>query len=427
MKRSAKVARSCPGWLVVATITAFVCACSSEDSVGAPSPGSQNGGVAVAGVGATGGVGAIGGAGVAGSVAGTAAVGATGGVGGTAGVGATGGTAGTAGAGATGGEAGAAGVGATGGEAGTAGEAGVGATGGEAGGGGTGAADADCDMNGIWVVRMLSIVQALGLEQCGNIYHYLELSQEGTDVEIVNHFNCSIEGRGSANSAMNDATIQSFISTNSMIGRKGTMMKTADGTCQLEFEPWWMAFGVDEATYLPTPRNSSMSLQDLQSANPFPMTADGAIDPDNDGQPGVQLIVTGAVNGSRHITQRVVMAWMTNDRYKITPALDWTDDFEIGNWAEPEEYTVATTPPNNPFLMSPALPVNSDAARVTFKFLGRDTSDPRVAGVVVSSDPTDLEGATQTCKNIVSAIPPIGPLAFPNPQLCPCPDGNACM
>jgi hypothetical protein len=143
----------------------------------------------------------------------------------------------------------------------------------------------------------------------------------------------------------------------------------------------------------------------------------------------VQLIVTGAINGSRHITQRVVTSWMTNDRYKIMPALDWTTDLELGNVSYPEEYTVATTPEGieGELLRAPANPVlDAPAARVTMRFLGRDASDPRAAGVIVGADPADLPGATQTCRNIADAIEAVLPLSFPNPQVCPCPNGQAC-
>ncbi|MDD9934782.1 MAG: hypothetical protein OXT09_14330 [Myxococcales bacterium] len=411
MSRWIRMGRFFRGGLAAAATLSFLGGCEAEDSggyVGDRGLGAMSGGVGGMPP-ANANAGAMGTPSVTGSMDGTGGVGAMGVTGGTGGMGMNGGVGG---------------VDATGGVGGMAATGGTGGMDMTDGAWTSAATDPDCDISGLWAVRDLSIVQALDLEQCGNIYHYIELAQQGTDVEIVNHFNCAIEGRGSANSTMNDATVKSMISTNSMIGRRGTMMKGADGLCHFELEPWWMAFGVDESMYTPDPRNSPMSLSELQSTNPLPMLPAGASDPDGDGQPGIAIIVAGAINGTRHITQRVRTTWQTDARYTITPATDWTT-LEIGNRGQPEEYTVATTPPNDFLLMAPALPVlDSAAQRVTMRFLGR-TAD--ASGIVVSSDPADLDGALATCRNIADGITAVVPLAFPNPQVCPCPDGSACQ
>jgi hypothetical protein len=289
----------------------------------------------------------------------------------------------------------------------------------------TGVASEECDMTGIWIARMMTVVEALSIEQCGSQYYYLELRQDGTDVEVVNHFNCGIEGRGTANQTFNDDTVKAYIESSSWIGRKGVMSLTGDGTCELEMEPYWSAFGVDEQMFVPSPRNSALTLAQVQTQNP--LTRDAAVDSDNDGHPGVQLIIAGAINGSRHAMQRNVNTWRTNDRYEITPARDWTNDLDVRADYQGEDFTVATTPANDPILAAGATPrPNAESARATLRFLGRDASDPRVEDAIVGSDPADLDGALQTCRNIVDALPAVVPLAFPNPQVCPCPDGGPC-
>lgn len=68
----------------------------------------------------------------------------------------------------------------------------------EAGTGGAGMAqDADCDMNGLWISRMLTVTDALNADQCASIYAFYELRHEGANVEVVNHFECGLTARGS--------------------------------------------------------------------------------------------------------------------------------------------------------------------------------------------------------------------------------------
>ena len=290
----------------------------------------------------------------------------------------------------------------------------------------TGVASPSCDLSGIWVARMMTVVEALNIEQCGSQYYYLEFEQDGTDVEVVNHFNCGIEGRGTANQTFNDDTVQAYVSASSWIGRRGVMSLNDEGSCELKLEPYWSAFGVDEASYLPDPPNSTQSLAQVQSNNP--LTRDAALDTDGDGHPGIQLIIAGAINGSRHAMQRSVNRWRTTDRYRIAPAVDWVEDLDVRVDYHGEDFTVATTPPDDPILAAGATPrPNAASARVTLRFLGRDGTDPRVPPIVVGSDRSDLQGALQTCRNIVDALPAIVPLAFPDPQVCPCPDGRPCQ
>lgn len=374
--------------------------CAAEDSVQQPYP-SSNGGA--------GGAGGTSGAGVSGM---GGAAGTLGGVGG----GGTGGIvnmmAGVGGGG-VGGNAGVSGVG---------GEAGGGTDGGTGGGGGA-AQDADCDMNGIWIARMMTVQEALSLEQCGSNYFYLELKQEGADVEVVNSMHCGIEGRGSSNGTLSDAAILALTKANRQIGRKGTMTKGADGTCQFTMEKFWAAFGADEAAFVPTPRNSDTPFAQVQMEMPLPTTPAGAFDTDGDGNPGLSIIITGAIQGTRFSVQRNNYSWLTNDRYKITPALDWTSEIEARADFVGEETVVGTMPDDGLLSAGSNGVPNAKSARVTLKFLGRNTADPRVSAIVTATDPmTNPDGVVQSCKNIINALPPINAISdgFIG-QLCPCP------
>ena len=426
--------RYCRRSLAGGAAGALVLACGSEDSV-APSIMGTAGSAAVAGAGGT----PAGTAGTAaagsGTVAGSAAAGA-----GSAGSSSEAGS-GEAGAGVAG--AGVAGVGAagsTGAGAASAGTPSAGMTAGSpagAGAAGSGgmAADPDCDISGLWAVRMLSVVQALSLEQCGNLYYYVEFAQNGSEVEVVDHFNCGIEGRGSSSSTFANPTLLGLMQTNSWVGRRGTMQKGADGTCEFQLEPYWYVLSADEAVFAPDPRNANMTLTQVQQWKPLPPPpvfgatmppdAPGVLDIESDGFPGAAFTVTGLLSGIRHAAQRGVHSWLTNDRYRITPAVDWTEDLNVRADYVGEDVTYWVE--GDQALWAGALPVRDAAsARATLRFLGRDASDPRAAEMVVSADPAvDPDGAIATCANIREALPPISPLT--SPQVCPCVGGQMCM
>lgn len=392
-------------WLQVAVIAMFLNACAAEDSA-APPVGGPTGGSAGAGAssgGAGGNAGVMAGAGsTSGSGAGGMAV-----------------TSGGASGGGTGGS-----TGGTGGEA-TGGTSGMGAGG---MGGSSAAQDADCDMNGFWATRMLTITDALDLDQCASIYSFYELKHEGTNVEVVNHFNCGIYAKGTGNTDFTMKTREALLGANSQVGRKATFSKGTDGTCQLDFEPFWAAIGVDE-TFIPAERNSSQTLQQMQSTMPLPTdpTAAGVVDFEGDGKAGLAFVVSSSpADGTRHGAQRNVQTWKTDAFYKIMPSADWQTDIEARAAFFGDEVALDVEPEGNIFLYTLANPVPlADAARVTMRFLGRDAADPRAQAVIVGTDPTDLAGALQTCDKLVAALEVISPVANHTPQRCPCPGGAA--
>jgi hypothetical protein len=190
---------------------------------------------------------------------------------------------------------------------------------------------------------------------------------------------------------------------------------------------FWAVFGADEAAYAPSPRNAEIPFTQQQSSKPLPTTAMGAIDFENDGKPGIAIVVTGVISGIRHSVQRATYVWLTNDRYKIMPSMDWAADIEAYANYYGEEIAIAVEPEDAALLSAGANPVpTAQSARATFRFLGRNASDPRVAALVVSADPKS-DGALQTCKNVIKALPPIDAISTGFGQVCPCPGGDMCM
>jgi hypothetical protein len=207
------------------------------------------------------------------------------------------------------------------------------------------------------------------------------------------------------------------------------MSKSADGTCQLNMEPFWYVLGAEES-FVPSERNSTQTFAMVQSGKPLPNTkgAAGLADVEMDGKPGVATIVTNsAVTGTRHGVIRNVQTWKTDNFYKIMPSMTWYSDIEarlsyIGEENAIEAYDEQGM--DSPFLTTLAVPQpQADAARITLHFLGRDVSDPRGKAVVVSSDRNDVPGALATCDKIIETLKPIPP-NYGVWQRCPCPNGK---
>ena len=351
----------------------------------------------VAGVGSSPGRGAAANGGGVVGAAGGASVGVAG-----AGVGA--GVAGTAAVG--GGSAGSsvAGVGAAGMSSGAAGEpvatmagAGPGASG---AGGSTemmGAADPDCDFNGIWIAKQMTVSEALSLPQTSNNWYYLELKQTGTAVEVTKHFDCGIEVQGSATVTTSRATIVGSLPHNIQTGRKITVMKQG-ASCSLDAARFWSIRGADETRFLPNEtRDSADSVSQVSKTKPLPTTGmpDGAVDIEDDGKPGIAFQLTGVISGTRNSVQRDWSRWFTEPGYEIAASTNWTSDLKIRADFDNEE---SVLDPTSGLLVSTSAPKAGAKHAIELRFLGRDASDPRVSAVVKGSD-------IDTCYAIQDALP----------------------
>lgn len=261
-----------------------------------------------------------------------------------------------------------------------------------------GAQDPDCDLTGIWIAQQITVSQALQLPQSSNNYYYLELSQTGARFEVVDHFDCGVEVRGSAVVSLARPALQAQLEHNRQVGRAGTMHKQGD-TCAFEAERFWSVRGADEQRFLPGGgRRATDSIQAVAMANPLPTRAmpDGAIDPDGDGKLGLSFEVSGLIAGTRNSVQRDWSRWFTEPGYQISPSMDWPDDLIVRADFDNEEHVLD---PASGLLTSLSSPSANAKHELRLRFLGRDASDPRVSPIV-KADPVD------TCYAIQDAMPP---------------------
>jgi hypothetical protein len=123
------------------------------------------------------------------------------------------------------------------------------------------------------------------------------------------------------------------------------------------------------------------------------MTA-GALDTESDGKLGVAFQLSGIISGTRNSVQRDWTRWFSDKGYEITASADWPDDLTVRADFDNEESVID---PTSGLLVSTSAPKASAKHVLRLRFLGRASSDPRVAAVVKASD-------ADTCYAIQDAI-----------------------
>ena len=257
--------------------------------------------------------------------------------------------------------------------------------------------DPDCDMNGIWAGRQTTRSEALLAGQFANNWYYLEYEQRGEDVVVTKHSNCGLEVQGSATVKVSRATAEALLAHNTQVGRKGKMYKDSTGKCHFEMERWWSARGVNEARFVPAPRNATLSLAQVVATTPLPVPArpDGAEDWENDGKLGMAVQISGILSGVRNTVQRDYTEWSTDSVRPVTPARDWSQDLDVRVTFVGEEVLFD---PLSGLLAQLAQPDGAARHRVTLHFLGRSASDPRAAALLKPE-------VFDTCQGVQALLP----------------------
>lgn len=259
------------------------------------------------------------------------------------------------------------------------------------------AKDADCDLNGVWAARQVTLSRAVGAPQYASTWYYLELSQDGEEVAVKRHFDCGIEVKGTVSVKLTPATLTAFIAHNSQVGRKGTMSKRAE-ECAFTMERFWSVRGADEARFRPTAKQVAQDIAQVAASNPLPTQGDtdGAIDWEGDGQLGAAWQVTGIVSGTRNTVQRDWTEWFTDASHQIAPSEDWTSELVARVRFNNEENVLHAS---NPTVSSGGASDASAQHLLTLRFLGR-SSDDRRAKQLIKAD------QLETCLAIQAALPP---------------------
>jgi hypothetical protein len=251
-----------------------------------------------------------------------------------------------------------------------------------------------CDLSGVWVARQNTESLALGQPQIANTWYYFELKQTGELLQVVRHFDCGIEVRGTVRVMLAPATTRALIAHNLQAGRKGKVSAETGGTCSLSIEPFWSVRSVSEQAYLPTPRSSRSTLAEVQAALPLPLasTPERTEDWDADMKPGITWFVNGIVNGERNTVQRDWNRYFSAPGYTINAASDF------GDLVVRAEFNAEEVVFNTQGLNQLSMPNAMAEHTLTLRFLGRSKDDPRATAMYGEDDYT-------TCANVRKALP----------------------
>jgi hypothetical protein len=150
----------------------------------------------------------------------------------------------------------------------------------------------ECDASGVFAVRMVTYAQFI-IESSTSTWFYLEISQDGDQLEVVDSVDC---GYGSVGGGMRAYTSTgaepAFAEHNSQAGRKGVMKKSGE-LCDFRLDRFWTVHGVAEATYLPDGPFATYDLEEIKQRAPMPSMSnpEGVEDWDQDGHPGVTCFI----------------------------------------------------------------------------------------------------------------------------------------
>lgn len=251
-----------------------------------------------------------------------------------------------------------------------------------------------CDLSGVWVARQNTESLALGQPQYANTWYYFELKQTGELLQVVRHFDCGIEVRGTVRVMLAPATTRALLAHNLQAGRKGKVTADAGGTCSLSVEPFWSVRGVSEQAFLPTPRSSRSTLAEVQAALPLPLASmpERTEDWDGDMKPGITWFVNGIVNGERNTVQRDWVRYFSAPGYTIGAASDF------GDLVVRTEFSAEEVVFNTQGLNQLSMPNAMAEHTLTLRFLGRTKDDARAVAMYGEDD-------YATCTNVRKALP----------------------
>jgi hypothetical protein len=155
-------------------------------------------------------------------------------------------------------------------------------------------------MRGRWLATYHVVVDGLGQLQTSHTWKYLEIDQQGETLTVTKGLNCGEDvaartplGANGDMHAMWPAALMKL----SDAGLKGTSRMTSAG-CEVAFDKNYLVLGATPSYYV-DPSHPLPSLD--QQANG---TTPGWEDWEGDGEPGVTVVLSGAVTGRRFMASR---------------------------------------------------------------------------------------------------------------------------
>jgi hypothetical protein len=274
-----------------------------------------------------------------------------------------------------------------------------------------------CDVTGFWISRETnySVDDVLNQTQVSANWYVYQLQQSGDRFEVVRSISCGIQVTGTTSVELSEAGTRALMWLNPMDAdsprgaRGGTFVADGEG-CSFSMDRQYMVRGLEER-FLPPDFSTH---PDLDSLTPLPTVddpesstgpVDGAVDTDGDGFPGVAFIISGNASGIRNVAMRDWAEYYPSAEYPIpTQAIEFD---AACRYANQESILHVSHCPllGCGILLAGSAPAVNGHHHVTFRYLGQDSTEPRVASVIVAEMKTDEDADYQTCKNARLALP----------------------
>jgi hypothetical protein len=246
----------------------------------------------------------------------------------------------------------------------------------------------DCDASGMYAVRMANYARFI-VDSVTSNWYYLEISQEGDELRVVDSLDC---GYGSAGGGMRAYTSATGDATraehNSQAGRVGVMRKSGE-VCDFKLDRFWSVHGLAEELYLPDGHFATYDLAHLQELLPLPTDPEheDVQDWDEDGFPGTSTYIGSSE--ARYSVSRDWNEWFSCNGTAADSAICTEEDVEkytLHVGSSFDEFTVradfegedAPLGATSELYAGMSMPLRIADNRVTFKRIGR-TRDDEVA------------------------------------------------
>lgn len=275
----------------------------------------------------------------------------------------------------------------------------------------------DCDMTGYWITREtdFSIDNIVSQIQTSSNFYFYHITQTGVSFEVDQSLFCGVQVSGSVDVTISPGGMRGLIHRNPQDGtlnragvshakRRGTFV--LDGaTCAFTMERFYNVRGVEDrflpADFAAKPELDSLeALPTVDDPKAPPPAVPGATDDDGDTFAGIAWLISGTTNGTRNTAQRDHNEYFTHPQFPIVPrAIEFVAMSEFNN--QENILQVSQCPRLGcGLLLGKSKPAGDRTHRITFRFLGKTTTEARVSGVVVGEPRKSIEDDLRTCAKL---------------------------
>jgi len=279
-----------------------------------------------------------------------------------------------------------------------------------------------CDMTGYWMSREtdFSIDDVVSQVQTSTNWYIYKFLQTGSTFVVENSLFCGVQVSGSVDVALSDGGVRGMLYRNPQNGigpqpqRTGRFEVRGDG-CAFSMDRVYAVRGAEErflpTTYVPPPPLPSLPPLPFEDnpehdpSRPFGQNTAGATDDDGDGQPGLVFVLSGILTGRRNVAQRDWKEFFYDPKFPIRQnSIEFVTRGTFDN--QESVLHVSDCPALGCGLLTGySRPAQNLNHRATFRYLGKDLSDARVAAVVKGELRKDRDRDFETCANVRAGLP----------------------